>query len=86
MGEDVNVSARGMHLVITDSVPPFAVGKFSGPTIEIIRKKYADMMVHEYERYKKRIGGCSEYVIEDCVPSGESESNFHNGLFETLVF
>ena len=82
MGEDVNVSVRGMHLVITDSVPPFAVGKFSGPTIEIIRKKYTEMMVGEYERYKEQVGGCSEYAADDCLPGGE----FQDGLFETFAF
>lgn len=40
MGEDVDKKAEGMHLVITDSVPPFAVGKFTGPTIDIYLRNY----------------------------------------------
>lgn len=36
MGEDVDINSDGMHLIITDSVPPFAVGKFTGPTIDIL--------------------------------------------------
>lgn len=35
MGEHVSFSARGVHLVITDSVAPFAVGKYTGPLVEI---------------------------------------------------
>lgn len=41
MGEDVDVrSSKGMHLVITDSVPPFAIGRFTGPTIEIYLRNH----------------------------------------------
>lgn len=36
-GEYVNETSRGMHLGITGSVSPFAVGKFIGPNIEIFK-------------------------------------------------
>ncbi|KAK9702908.1 Lipase [Popillia japonica] len=38
MGEHITRNAKGMHLVITDSVSPFAVGPFTGPTIDILKK------------------------------------------------
>lgn len=37
MGEHVNITNTGVHLVITESVSPYAIGKYTGPTIEIIK-------------------------------------------------
>lgn len=36
-GDLANITSKGMHLVITGSVSPFAVGKFTGPSIEILK-------------------------------------------------
>lgn len=36
MGDHVNRTANGVYLTITESVSPFAVGKFEGPSIEVL--------------------------------------------------
>lgn len=55
----MNKTARGMHLVITDSVSPFAVGKFTGPLIEIYYKKNEQNRIADYGTYKTKTGNCS---------------------------
>lgn len=40
MGEHTNEEWKGVHLVITNSVSPFAVGKYTGPLIDIFKSKY----------------------------------------------
>lgn len=55
MGEHVNSTARGVHLVITDSVSPFAVGKYTGPLVEIfVRNNQAEAVV-DPEEYRKEM-------------------------------
>lgn len=63
MGENVNKTATGVHLVITDSVSPFAVGKFTGPAIEILIKseRYRQAIL---EKFKKEV---ESIVDEDDV-------------------
>lgn len=50
MGEHVNRTASGMYLVITESVAPYAVGIYEGPSIEVLYKS-------EWNRI---------YVLENC--------------------
>ncbi|XP_044733591.1 phospholipase A1-like [Chrysoperla carnea] len=50
-GDPVKKESRGFHLVITDSVSPYAVGEFTKPMIEIIKKKISK----ERELYRKEI-------------------------------
>lgn len=50
-GDKVSRDARGFHLIITSSVAPFAVGKFTKPLIEILRTK----MDQERNRYRSEI-------------------------------
>ncbi|XP_015838834.2 lipase member H-A [Tribolium castaneum] len=63
MGEFVNRTSSGVHLVITDSVSPFAVGKFTGPAIEIFVK--SELIRRDIlEKYKKDV---ENFIDEDDV-------------------
>lgn len=65
-GEHVNKTAEGMHLVITGSVSPFAVGKFTGPAIEIFKNTTEEQrkeMFRQYiHKYKEEV---TEEFIDD---------------------
>lgn len=63
MGEFINRTSSGVHLVITDSVSPFAVGKFTGPAIEIFVKSERIRM-DILEKYKKEV---VNFIDEDDV-------------------
>ncbi|RZC34100.1 uncharacterized protein BDFB_009704, partial [Asbolus verrucosus] len=63
MGEHINKTASGVHLVITDSVSPFAVGKFTGPAIEILIKSEQNR-IDLLSKYKKEI---MNFIDEDDV-------------------
>lgn len=54
MGEHVSRSSVGVHLVITDSVTPFAVGKFTGPAIDIFVKS-EQARVDIMEKYRREV-------------------------------
>lgn len=58
LGENINQRNRGMYLVITESVPPYAVGKFTGTTIEILKTKNEINRLSDFERYRKLVEGC----------------------------
>ncbi|KAJ8966503.1 hypothetical protein NQ317_019648 [Molorchus minor] len=59
MGEYINKAANGVYLVITESVAPYAVGKYDGPDIEIFLK--ADKNRLDLLRdYKRRLRIISE--------------------------
>ncbi|CAH1990234.1 unnamed protein product [Acanthoscelides obtectus] len=49
MGEFVNSTSQGVYLVITESVPPYAAGKYEGPSIEIIKEGPTDWEKYENE-------------------------------------
>nr|XP_022917694.1 lipase member I-like [Onthophagus taurus] len=78
MGDLTKKSATGMHLVITDSVSPFAVGKFTGPTIDIFKQNIETTRISDYERYKQMmiIGCTNNYNTGECdnnvVDSGDN--------------
>ena len=63
MGESINATSRGVHLVITDSVSPFAVGKFTGPAIEIYLKSEKHRL-NILRKYRKQV---MSYIDEDDV-------------------
>lgn len=58
MGEHVDKSAEGMYLVITDSVAPYAVGKFTGSLIEIFLAKMRRTKLADLARFKKEVESC----------------------------
>lgn len=74
MGEHVNSTFRGVHLVITDSVSPFAVGKYTGPLVEIfVRNVEHDPMV-DVEKYRKEV---SEFFDMDDLSEDLGDTQFH---------
>lgn len=66
LGEHVNKTARGMHLVITGSVTPFAVGKFTGPVIEIIKDSEKPANATLLTKMKS-IAKYKNYVLSECT-------------------
>lgn len=54
MGEHVNATSTGVHLVITESVAPFAIGKYTGPAIEIYLRANAQRK-DVLKKYKRTI-------------------------------
>lgn len=55
MGEHVSKAAEGIYLVITDSVAPYAVGKFTGSLIEIFLTKMKKTRLFDLQRFKKDV-------------------------------
>ncbi|VEN41306.1 unnamed protein product [Callosobruchus maculatus] len=49
MGEFINSTSSGVYLVITESVPPYAAGKYEGPNIEIVKEGPVDWQKYENE-------------------------------------
>lgn len=73
MGEHVNSTAKGVHLVITDSVSPFAVGKYTGPLVEIYYTRSGAQPTVDYlEQNKKEV---SEFYDLDDLPEGMTYSD-----------
>lgn len=96
MGEHVNFTSKGVHLVITDSVSPFAVGKYSGPAVEIFYVRNVNPNpVIDPEKYKKEISDYydmddlseslanSDFRLEDDVPGS---SNFSKQFLDIYRF
>lgn len=73
MGEHVNSTAKGVHLVITDSVSPFAVGKYTGPLVEIYVRNINPQSVIDPEKYRKEI---SEFYDMDDLSESLADSVF----------
>ncbi|XP_017769255.1 PREDICTED: uncharacterized protein LOC108557306 [Nicrophorus vespilloides] len=67
MGEYIDKAINGMYLVITDSVSPFAVGKFNGPTIDILLKHYEGNRLSDFERYKQELDNCDDNGNDNIV-------------------
>lgn len=67
MGEYVDRAVRGMQLVITDSVPPFAVGQFTGPTIDILYRQHELNRIEDFERYKNELEQCDVNDINEAL-------------------
>ncbi|XP_072380344.1 lipase member H-A-like isoform X1 [Diabrotica undecimpunctata] len=86
MGEYVKISALGVHLVITESVSPFAVGKYDGPSVEIL-KNYETQRLQVLNKYKDYVVG---YVYEDELLEQLSypeniKSQLDNELYEVVL-
>lgn len=64
MGDHVNRTASGVYLTITESVAPFAVGIYEGPSIEILLYKSEWSRRNILEKYKKEI---LNFIDEDDV-------------------
>lgn len=62
MGEHVNHTSRGMHLVITGSISPYALGKYTGPLIEIYFRKAERNRISDLHRFEADVNG---WVDED---------------------
>lgn len=60
MGEHVSKAAEGLYLVITDSVAPYAVGKFTGSLIEIFLSKMKKTRLFDLRRFKKEVESCAD--------------------------
>lgn len=74
MGEHVNSTAKGVHLVITDSVSPFAVGKYTGPLVEIYVRNVEPRPVIDEEKYWKEM---SNFYDMDDLSESLGDSVFH---------
>lgn len=74
MGEHINTTNNGVHLVITDSVEPFAVGKYTGPSIEIYVKSENDRL-EILNKYRAEI---SNHIDEDDLIEALSELTRQN--------
>lgn len=57
MGEHVNKTVTGLYLVITSSVSPYALGKYTGPLIEIYFRKAERDRLRDFEKYQQYVGG-----------------------------
>lgn len=77
MGELVNQTATGTYLVITESVSPFAVGKYTGPAIEIFLKMSEKNRVAVLNNYNKQI---MEYVEDDLKMDERNKHEIMNQL------
>lgn len=55
MGEHASTTVHGVHLVITESVAPFAVGKYTGPEIEIFFRKSELSRSQIWNKYHKQV-------------------------------
>lgn len=74
MGEHINTTNNGVYLVITDSVEPFAVGKYTGPSIEIYVKSENDRL-EILNKYRAEI---SNHIDEDDLIEALSELTRQN--------
>lgn len=83
MGEHVSKTANGMHLVITDSVSPFAVGPFTGPTIDILKAQSDKNRLSDIDRYKNTILDCTD---DSCQEAKWVMDSFSGSLFNTVEF
>lgn len=86
MGDKVNRTALGVYLSITESVAPFAVGKYEGPNIEVYLKSELNRKTI-LEKYRKQI---MEFMDEDDIMENiyyteGPESKFHKDLFDVIV-
>ncbi|CAH1170534.1 unnamed protein product, partial [Phaedon cochleariae] len=54
MGDRVDPTASGMYLVITESVPPYAVGRYEGSNVEIYFKSNQDRLAI-LKNYKEEV-------------------------------
>nr|XP_023024633.1 inactive pancreatic lipase-related protein 1-like [Leptinotarsa decemlineata] len=75
MGDLVKRSSTGVHLVITESVSPYAVGKYDGPSIEI----YLKSNLYRKDILKKYRRELLEFIDEDdlveSLGNGQEEMN-----------
>ncbi|CAG9864880.1 unnamed protein product [Phyllotreta striolata] len=85
MGEYVRRAAQGVYLVITESVSPFAVGKYEGPSVEIFksteqyRRKVLDM-------YRKRmVGFVDEYDLFEQLVDDRMDVKSYDELVEVVL-
>ncbi|CAH0555101.1 unnamed protein product, partial [Brassicogethes aeneus] len=62
MGENVSWKSSGMYLVLTESVSPFAVGKYVGPLVEILKKISEKDRKELLNKYQKKI---IEFIEDD---------------------
>lgn len=83
MGEYVKRSAQGVYLVITESVSPYAIGKYDGPSVEIFKifEKYRTDVLNRYRKYV--VGYVDEYELFEQLNDGDNKKfNLYNQLFE----
>lgn len=74
MGDCVNKTATGVYLAITESVAPFAVGKYEGPSIEVLYKSEWNRK-NILENYKKEI---MKFLDEEDILENEYYNNNQN--------
>ncbi|XP_018564368.1 uncharacterized protein LOC108905824 [Anoplophora glabripennis] len=86
IGEFISPHARGVYLVITESVSPYAVGKYDGPAIEILLKSDRDRS-KILNKYKKEILEYidEEYVIEQLYKKQEKDVRINSKLAEDVL-
>lgn len=76
MGEHINSTARGVHLVITDSVSPFAVGKYTGPLVEIFVRNSEQYPTPDTEMYRKEV---NDFFDFDDLSENLADTEFQIG-------
>ncbi|XP_057670438.1 lipase member H-A-like [Diorhabda carinulata] len=86
IGEYIAKGVQGVYLVITESVSPFAVGKYEGPSVEILKQFEAHRMAI-LDKYKNIVIG---YVDEDDLldqlyNQRNIKSKISNKLFEVVL-
>ncbi|KAJ8935334.1 hypothetical protein NQ318_016627 [Aromia moschata] len=84
MGEHISRAARGVYLVITESVAPYAIGKYDGPEIEILLKSEKDR-TDIIDKYKKQV---IQYLDEDSLVeqlySGNGQNQLHTEFVDNI--
>lgn len=84
MGEHVNKSASGVYLTITESVAPFAAGKYVGPSIEIIIYKSDWNRKNILTEYKNEILNYVGDDIFDVTSENNEALNFQQYFLDKL--
>lgn len=78
MGEHADRTVHGVHLVITESVAPYAVGKYTGPDIEILFKKTENSRGEIWRRYRKEVMAMMDE--EDVLQALEEQATYFGDL------
>ncbi|KAG5898207.1 hypothetical protein JTB14_005587 [Gonioctena quinquepunctata] len=85
MGDLVKRSATGVHLVITESVSPYAVGKYEGPSIEIYLKSDS----HRIDILQKYRDEVLEFIDEDdlleSLGGGQMNSENEENVYQSII-
>lgn len=76
-----------MYLVITESVAPYAVGKYDGPAIEIFLKSNRDRskILNKYKKEVMDYIDDEEYVIEKLTQKKDAKVKMNAKLADEVL-